>query len=72
MTTRCQATNSDVDWTEVELATEVRRTYLVRDANGREFFKMYKPSEAGRIFQRKKWTGKIVSTLDRSKLRRKL
>jgi len=57
-----------VDWDAVEKATEVRRTYLIKDPRtGREFFKMYKPSEAKRIFKLEGWTGQIVSTLDRTR-----
>ena len=67
MTTKTDAQGVNVDWQKVELATEVPRTYLITDKHGREFFKMYKPSEAKRIFKLEGWTGKIVSTLDRRK-----
>jgi len=66
MTTKTDAIGTKVDWKKVELATEVPRTYLITDRNGREFFKMYKPSDTKRIFKLEGWTGKIVSTLDRS------
>ena len=42
---------------------DMPRTYLIRDRNGREFFKMYKPSSTKEIFKRKGWTGKIVSIM---------
>ena len=67
MITKNDAVNAKVDWDAVERATEVPRTYLVRDNTGREFFKMYKPSYAREIFRRTGWTGKIVSTLDRQR-----
>lgn len=67
MTTKLEAKRAIVDWHAVEAATEVPRTYLIKDRQGREFFKMYKPSEAKRIFKLEGWTGSIVSTLDRSK-----
>lgn len=54
-----------INWDAVRIATEVPRTYLVRDQSGHEFFKMYKPSEAERIFKATGWTGHIVSTLSR-------
>jgi len=59
------ATHGSINWDAVRIATEVPRTYLVRDHRGKEFFKMYKPSEAERIFKATGWTGKIVSTLRR-------
>ncbi len=71
MTTKSESRGATVDWSNVELATEVKRTYFVKDDRGREFFKMYKPSEARQIFKGNKWVGKIVSTLDRSVLRKK-
>ena len=66
MTTKTDAQGVNVDWQKVELATEVPRTYLITNKHGCEFFKMYKPSEAKRILKLEGWTGKIVSTLDRS------
>ena len=42
---------------------EIPRTYLVRDRSGKEFYKMYKPSETKEIFRRKGWTGRIVSIM---------
>jgi len=71
MITKSGAAGAKIDWSAVEMATEVPRTYLVKDRFGREFFKMYKPSEATRIFKAEGWTGKIVSTLDRNTLRKK-
>lgn len=71
MTTKLDAKNTAVDWDAVERATEVRRTYLVRDKRGNEFFKMYKPSEAKRIFKAEGWTGQIISTLDYYAARKK-
>lgn len=65
MTTKSDAKGAVVDWCAVEKATEVQRTYLVKDRNGKEFFKMYKPSEAQDIFKKKGWTGQIVSMLHR-------
>ena len=68
MTTKAKAMNTKVDWDYVDRATEIRRTYLVKDrSTGREFFKMYKPSEAQRIFKAEGWIGKIVSRVERSK-----
>lgn len=67
MTSKLDAANAVVDWDKVEKATEVPRTYLVRDHLGKEFFKMYKPSQAKTIFKTKGWTGKIISKLDRSR-----
>lgn len=63
MITKLDAKDAKVDWNKVNKATEVPRTYLVKDMFGKEFYKMYKPSEANRIFKQNKWTGKIVSTL---------
>lgn len=71
MITKLGAKGTKVDWDAVERATEVRRTYLVRDRHGNEFFKMYKPSEAQRIFKAEGWTGQIISTLDQYAERRK-
>ena len=71
MVTKSDAIGVKVDWDKVNAATEVKRTYLVKDRNGKEFFKMYKPSEAKRIFALEGWRGSIVSVLDRSGLRRK-
>lgn len=71
MTTKQDAMGTKVDWEAVEKATEVRRTYLITDRFGREFFKMYKPSEAKRIFKATGWTGKIVSTLNRTRAGKK-
>lgn len=67
MITKMDAIGVNVDWAAVERATEVPRTYLVTDRKGREFYKMYKPSEAKRIFKSEGWSGKIVSTLDKSR-----
>lgn len=66
MVTKMQAKGAEVDWKRVDQATEVKRTYLVRDRLGREFFKMYKPSEARAYFKATGCTGQIVSTLNRS------
>ena len=65
MVTKNEACTATINWDEVERLTEVKRTYLVRDRYGREFFKMYKPSEAQRIFKANGWKGTIISTLDR-------
>ena len=67
MTTKLESSGANIDWDKVEKATEVPRTYLVKDRFGNEFFKMYKPSEAKTIFKKHKWTGTIVSTLDKSR-----
>ena len=67
MTTKSESVSTKVDWNAVEKATEVPRTYLVKDKLGREFFKMYKPSEADRIFKANGWKGTIVSTLDKTR-----
>lgn len=71
MTTKTDARGAVVDWKQVELATEVPRTYLVKDKYGREFFKMYKPSEAHDIFKSRGWRGQIISTLDKTRAGRK-
>ncbi len=71
MITKSESVGIKVDWNVVEKATEVPRTYLVRDAFGNEFYKMYKPSETPKIFKSHGWTGKIVSTLDKSKAGKK-
>lgn len=71
MITKMGSVDAKIDWDLVNKITEVKRTYLVRDHNGREFFKMYKPSEAEHIFKQEGWSGQVVSTLDRSRLRRK-
>ena len=65
MVTKSQAKGAAVDWAEVERMTEVPRTYFVWDGKGKEFFKMYKPSEADRIFKKNGWKGWIASTLKR-------
>lgn len=66
MVTKLEAKTANVDWDKINKATEVRRTYLCWDKDGHEFYKMYKPSEAGKIFKSKGWHGKIVGVLDRS------
>ena len=71
MTGKSESKGTKVDWSTVELATEVNRTYLVTDRFGRQFYKMYKPSVAQRVFKENGWRGEIVSTLDRSLLRKK-
>lgn len=71
MITKSEAAGAKVDWGKVNHATEVNRTYLVTDRFGNQFYKMYKPSVAAKIFKEKGWKGQIVSTLDRSLLRRK-
>ena len=71
MITKSEASGTNVDWGKVNQATEVNRTYLVTDQFGNKFYKMYKPSVAEKIFKEKGWKGQIVSTLDRSLLRRK-
>ena len=66
MITKMGAIDAKVDWDAVSRATELPRTYLIKDrSTGREFFKMYKPSEAQRIFKAQGWIGQIVSVLDR-------
>lgn len=67
MVTKTQAKNANVDWKAVEKATEVRRTYLVTLPDGRQVYKMYKPSEAQKIFRSKGWKGKLVGILDKSR-----
>ena len=67
MVTKMDVQGVKVDWKKVELATEVKRTYLVKDRFGHEFFKMYKPSETASVFKKHGWTGQIVSTIDRSR-----
>lgn len=54
MVTKMQAQGAKVDWDAVERATEKRRTYHVRYSDGREVFKMYKPSEAKKIWEKDK------------------
>ena len=71
MITKSESVGTKVDWNVVEKATEVPRTYLVKDNFGNEFYKMYKPSEAQKIFKSRGWTGTIVSTLDKSKAGKK-
>lgn len=66
MVTKEQAKGACVDWTAVEKATEIKRTYLIKDNEGHEFFKMYKPSEAPHIFKAMGWSGEIVGVLNRS------
>jgi len=64
MTTKLDTIGIRIDWDAVNQATEIPRTYLIRDPDtGREFFKMYKPSEAKRIFSAQGWHGKIVKTM---------
>lgn len=64
MVRKLEAKDANVDWRAVNRATEVRRTYLITDLKtGREFFKMYKPSEVRRIFQAEGWKGRIVGKL---------
>lgn len=65
MTTKTAAKDVFIDWKEIEHATEVPRTYLVRTRDGREFFKMYKPSQAKHVFAAEGWTGQIIGTLRR-------
>ena len=71
MITKAESSGATVDWDKIERATEVNRTYLVKDKFGNEFFKMYKPSEAQKIFKNRGWSGKIVSSLDRSRAGKK-
>ena len=54
MTSKKDTHNTKVDWKAVERATEKRRTYHVRYSDGREVFKMYKPSEALKIWDNDK------------------
>ena len=64
MITKSNAANpKDINWEAVDKATEIRRTYLVKDSEGREFFKMYKPSQAREIFKCKGWTGRVVNSI---------
>ena len=65
MITKSESVGTKVDWNVVEKATEVPRTYLVKDSFGNEFYKMYKPSEAQKIFKSRGWTGSIVGVLNR-------
>lgn len=67
MTTKSNSIGTIVDWDAVEKATEVPRTYLIKDRFGKEFFKMYKPSEADKIFRANGWKGTIVSILDKTR-----
>ena len=46
MVTKTDVSDVNIDWEEIERLTEVPRTYLMRDKQGREFFKMYTPSQA--------------------------
>ena len=63
MITKLQAKDAKVDWDAVERATEIRRTYLVRTEDGREFFKMYKPSEVMHIAEAERdWKLYMVGT----------
>ena len=64
MITKSSAANpKDINWEEIDKATEIHRTYLVKDSEGREFFKMYKPSQAREMFKRRGWTGRIINTM---------
>ena len=66
MITKSEAIGTVIDWEQVTKAAEIPRTYLVREeCTGREFFKMYKPSEAQRIFTEKGWNGRVVSRVRR-------
>lgn len=65
MVTKSDARNAKVNWDAIEKATEVPRTYLVTDKFGRKFFKMYKPSEAQKIFKATDCSGEIVGILNR-------
>ena len=65
MITKSESIGTKVDWDAIEKATEIPRTYLVTDKFGRKFFKMYKPSEAQKIFKATDCSGVIVGVLDR-------
>lgn len=65
MITKTEARGTFIDWDRVNQITEVPRTYLVRTDDGREFFKMYKPSYAKHVFAATGWTGQMVGTLRR-------
>lgn len=68
MVRKLEAKGAKVDWKAVNKATEIARTYLVTEIRtGKQFFKMYKPSEAQKIFKQKGWKGSIVSKLERNK-----
>lgn len=67
MITKNEARNAKVDWDYINRATEVKRTYLISDCQGREFFKMYKPSEAQKIFKQNGWKGKLVGILNKNR-----
>lgn len=71
MVTKRDCVGVKVDWNAVEKATEIRRTYLVTDGDGNQFFKMYKPSEAKAIFNERGWTGVIASRVDKGLMFRK-
>lgn len=65
-TTKTMAANAKVDWGYVEQVTEIPRTYYITTDDGRWFFKMYKPSEAKKVFKlEKSWHGKIVGKVSR-------
>ena len=65
MTTKTDTVGTKVDWNYVNKVTEIARTYLVTDQSGKEFFKMYKPSEAQKIFDANGWKGQIVGVINR-------
>ena len=54
----------EIDWNAVNRATEKACTYLIINKEGREFFKMYKPSEFESISKKKGWTGYRVTHLE--------
>ena len=63
MVTKMQAQGAKVDWDAVERATEIRRTYLIVTKNGREFFKMYKPSEVAHVLKNEPgWSAYMIGT----------
>ena len=63
MITKLQAKDAKVDWDRVNKLTEIRRTYLVRTKDGREFFKMYKPSEVKKhLAEGSQWKFTMVGT----------
>ena len=63
MVTKMQAQGAKVDWDAVERATEIRRTYLITTKSGREFFKMYKPSEVRHVLKNEPdWNACMVGT----------
>ena len=60
MTRKMEAKKSEVDWGKVNRATEIPRTYEIQTAAGGYIYKMYKPSEFKKHWEKHKSKGWVT------------